>query len=445
MVHDGVHVCVDHESCTEDVIAQFLASISVPVCISHVSASHSDSHVCCDPPDTVHGDDDEAPKKRPGKGRGSALGGAGRATEVRPKLLVVSEVPVATQSPMDSDDTQWTVVVANTFLCAAPAMFPATVARALSAPARLARSKMTDGAAQWPADQRPRPPEVCPEPEDSLKPQLALCEAKVQATRELLAVNSLSAALLPETFPLRHLHGESLLGDGAVGLGGDLLDASVGVAPNVERVRGLLSNGAEHGEGETAAQESLPEHTADTGSDLRAVSSCSSLWQGRKNKGKAKALVLQLAETRKREALKLEAVNSRRSAETEASEVDGSTELFAQAISDELSRLFQEAERSALSPEDTIRAIEAALVAASLPCGFLEKARGALAAFAALDAAEQVAAKQAADEQTVVEQDAAKQAAAKYSRRSAVKSPPKPAAGFFELPRPPEDEATAGR
>ena len=210
----------------------------------------------------------------------------------------------------ESDDEGWLPRYVPSAVAIAPPE-PVSMARALSAPARLARSRMTDGAAQWPADQRPRPPEVCPEPEDSLKPQLALCEAKVQATRELLAVNSLSAALLPETFPLRHLHGESLLGDGAVGLGGDLLDASVGVAPNVERVRGLLSNGAEHGEGETAAQESLPEHTADTGSETK---------------------------------------------------------------------------------------------------------------------------------QTVVEQDAAEQAAAKNSRRSAEKSPPRSAAGFFELPRPPEDE-----
>ena len=264
----------------------------------------------------------------------------------------------------ESDDEGWLPRYVPSAVAIAPPE-PVSMARALSAPARLARSRMTDGAAQWPADQRPRPPEVCPEPEDSLKPQLALCEAKVQATRELLAVNSLSAALLPETLPLRHLHGESLLGDGAVGLGGDLLDVSVGVAPNVERVRGLSSNGAEHGEGETAAQESLPEHidlpslsfqsldalesqrqadmlkaaekivdtdkvlgvslgqvyTADTVSDDRGVSSCSSLWRGRKNTKKAKAakaalsastpaqatvtaeaLVLQLAETRKLEA-----------------------------------------------------------------------------------------------------------------------------------------------
>ena len=49
---------------------------------------------------------------------------------------------------------------------------------------------MTGGAAQWPADQLPRPPEVCPEPEDSFKLQLALSETKVQSIREQLAGNS---------------------------------------------------------------------------------------------------------------------------------------------------------------------------------------------------------------------------------------------------------------
>ena len=44
-------------------------------------------------------------------------------------------------------DPPWTLSVANTFLCATPAVSP--VARALSAPARLARIKKTS-AAQWP-------------------------------------------------------------------------------------------------------------------------------------------------------------------------------------------------------------------------------------------------------------------------------------------------------
>ena len=169
-------------------------------------------------------------------------------------------------------------------------------------------------------------------------------------------MNSLSAALLPETFPLRHLHGESLLGDGAVGLGGDLLDASVGVAPNVERVRGLVSNGAEHGEGETAAQESLPEHI-----DLPSLSFQS-----------------------------LDTLESQRHAE-----------------------MLKAAEKI----DDTDKVLGVSL-------GQVYTA----------DTGSET-------KQTVVEQDAAEQAAAKNSRRSAEKSPPRSAAGFFELPRPPEDEA----
>ena len=118
------------------------------------------------------------------------------AAEASTAQLPVLQTPLAATRKLETRPLehvppfQWTVRVANTFLCATPAVVPVSVARALSAPARLARSKMTGGAAQWPADQLPRPPEVCPEPEDSFKLQLALSETKVQSIREQLAGNS---------------------------------------------------------------------------------------------------------------------------------------------------------------------------------------------------------------------------------------------------------------